>query len=264
MTNWVQIELRGQNAIISLNRPEKRNALTLSMLTEIGQAVAEAGRRADVRAVLLRGSGRGFSAGIDLTTFTSADSDLGPDWRNRMLDITRRFQASLNQVADCPVPTIALLHGFVLGLGLELALACDLRLAAASTLLGLPEARLGLIPDVGGTTRLTRIAGPASAKRLILTGGTVDAAQAAAWGLVNEVLPEQDLLDHGLALAAEIALCAPLAVSAAKRVIDQLDDEVTHGLALEAQAQNALVRTADFEAALQALASKSPPLWQAR
>jgi enoyl-CoA hydratase/carnithine racemase len=224
--------------------------------------VAEAGRQVGVRAVLVRGNGRGFSAGIDLSAFTGADRDFGPDWRTRMLEITGQFQASLNAVAACPAPTLALLHGFVLGLGLELALACDLRLAATGTQLGLPEARLGLIPDVGGTTRLTRLLGPTRAKELIFTGGVVDVSKATAWGLVNEAVAEPELLERGLALANEIALCAPLAVAAAKRVIDQAGENVSNGLALEAQAQNELVQTADFEAAVQALASKTAPVWR--
>ncbi len=264
MTNLVLIEYRAPAAIVSLNRPEKRNALTQSMLTEVGQAVAEAGRQAGVRAVLLRGNGRGFSAGIDLNAFTGADRDFGPDWRARMLEITGQFQASLNTVAACPAPTIALLHGFALGLGLELALACDLRLAAAGTQLGLPEGRLGLIPDVGGTTRLTRLLGPARAKQIIFTGGMVDAVQADSWGLINESVAEPALLERGLALAAEIALCAPLAVAAAKRVIDQMGDDLPRGLALEADEQNQLVRSADFETAVQALASKTAPNWRSR
>jgi enoyl-CoA hydratase/carnithine racemase len=264
MTEFVQVEQRGPAALITLNRPEKRNALTLSMLAEVSAAVAEARLRAGVRAVLVQGSGRGFSAGIDLAAFTGADRDFGADWRQRMPDITRALQTSLNQVAACPAPTIALLHGFALGLGLELALACDLRLAAAGTQLGLPEARLGLIPDVGGTTRLTRLLGPGRAKQMIFTGGLLEAGTAAAWWLVNEVAAEADLLARGLALADEIALCAPLAVTAAKRVIDQVDDSLTRGLELEAHAQNELVQTADFEAAVQALATKTAPRWLGR
>ena len=264
MTDLVLIEHRGPAALVSLNRPEKRNALTLAMLAEVGQAVAEAGRQADVRAVLVRGNGRGFSAGIDLQAFTGADRDFGPDWRARMLDITHQFQASLNQVAACPVPTVALAHGFALGLGLELALACDLRLAASGTQLGLPEARLGLIPDVGGSTRLTRLLGTARAKELIFTGRIVHASQAAAWGLINETVPEPDLLERGLALAAEIALCAPLAVASAKRVIDQIGDNIALGLELEAREQEKLVHTADFEAAVQALSTKTAPQWHSQ
>ena len=264
MTDWVQIEQRGPAAIVTLNRLDKRNALTLFMLAEVGQAVAEAAQLANARAVLVQGSGRGFSAGIDLGSFTGADRDFGPDWRQRMLDISGAFQASLNQVAACPAPTIALLHGFALGLGLELALACDLRLAAPGTQLGLPETRLGLIPDVGGTTRLTRLVGPGRAKQLIFTGGPIEAGTAAEWGLVNAVVPEMDLLSRGLALADEVALCAPLAVAAAKRVIDQVGDDVLRGQELEAQAQNELVHTADFETAVQALATKTAPRWQGR
>jgi enoyl-CoA hydratase/carnithine racemase len=246
-----------------LDSQEKRNAITRAMLAEIGQAVAEAGRQPDVRAVLVRGNGKGFSAGIDLNAFADFERDFGPGWRGRMLEITENFQANLNAVAGCPAPTIALLHGFALGLGLELALACDLRLAAQGTQLGLPEARLGLIPHVGGTTRLTRLVGPARAKELIFTGGTVDEATAERWGLVNEVVPAEALSDSGLARTAVIAHCAPLAVRAAKQVIDQLGDEHA-GLCLEAEAQNRLVQSEDYAEAMQAIAAKSTPSWQGR
>jgi len=123
---------------------------------------------------------------------------------------------------------------------------------------------LGLIPDVGGTTRLTRLIGPGRAKQLIFTGLQIDGGMAANWGLVNEVAAETDLLARGLALAGEMALCAPLAVADAKRVIDQVDDSVTRGLELEASAQNELVQSADFEAAVQAMATKTAPRWQGR
>jgi enoyl-CoA hydratase/carnithine racemase len=262
MTDIVLVERSSETAIVSLNRPEKRNAITLAMLREIGEAVSQAGQQAGVRAVLVRGNGRGFSAGIDLNAFSGADPDFGPDWRARMLDITGQFQAGLNAVAGCAVPSIALLHEFALGLGLELALACDLRLAAEGTQLAMPETRLGLIPDVGGTTRLTRLVGPARAKQMIFTGSSVAAATAAGWGLVNEVVPASSLLQRGLDLAAEIGGCAPLAVGAAKRVIDQLGEEAAAGMALEAQAQSELVKTNDFAAAVQAMATKSTPRWQ--
>jgi enoyl-CoA hydratase/carnithine racemase len=264
MSEIVLVERRGEAAIVSLNRPAKRNAITLPMLVEIGQAVSEGGKQAGVRAVLVRGNGAGFAAGIDLNAFSGADPAFGPDWRDRMLDITHRFQDALGLVSSCAVPTIALLHRFVLGLGLELALACDLRIAAEGTQLGWPETRLGLIPDVGGTTRLTRLVGPARAKQMIFTGSSVAAATAASWGLVNEVVPQSSLLQQGPELAAEIAGCAPLAVSAAKRVIDQLGEDVAAGLVLEAQAQNELVKTKDFAAAGQAMATKSTPRWQGR
>jgi enoyl-CoA hydratase/carnithine racemase len=263
MSELVLIERHEAAAVVVLNRPDKRNAISRAMLVELGQAVTEAARPADVRAVLIRANGPGFSAGIDLNAFSDLAQDYGPDWRSRMLEITESFQASLNAVAKCRVPTIALLHGFVLGLGMELTLACDLRIAAEGTQLALPEARLGLVPDVGGTTRLTRLVGPARAKQLIFTGRAVDAATAERWGLVNEVASAERLMEQGLALAAEIGRCAPLAVSAAKRVIDQLDDD-TDGQRLEAWAQSAMVQSEDFRAGVQAAASKTAPQWQGR
>ena len=258
------IERIGATVVISLNRPEKRNALTLALLAEIGQAISAAGQEPNVRAVLVHGHGLAFSAGIDLGAFADFEREFGPNWRSHMLAITQQFQASLNLVAGCAVPTIALLHGFALGLGLELALACDLRLAAAGTQLGLPETRLGLIPDVGGTTRLTRLVGPGWAKQLILTGGTIDAETAHHWGLVTAVTSASELMDQGLALAAEITRGAPLAVNAAKRVINQVEADVARGLALEASAQNELVQTADFAAGVQAVLTRTPPVWQGR
>jgi enoyl-CoA hydratase/carnithine racemase len=263
MSEYVVIEQRETTAIVVLNRPEKRNALSRTFLTEIGQAVAEADRLAGVRSVLIRGNGPGFSAGIDLNAFRDLAQDFGPDWRVQMLTITEGFQASLNAVARCGVPTIALLHGFVLGLGLELALACDLRIAAEGTQLALPETRLGLVPDVGGTTRLTRLVGPGRARQLILTGRPVEAAIAERWGLVNEVAPADQLLDRGLALAADIAGCAPLAISAARRIIDQLGDDQV-GQHLEAVEQGALALTEDFQLGVQAAAARTIPRWLGR
>ena len=263
MSDLILVERRGDAAVVSLNRPGKRNALSWPMLSELGQAVAEAGQQPDVRAVLVRGNGLGFSAGIDLNAFNDFDQAFGAGWRSHMLAVTDAFQASLNKVAHCQVPTIALLHGFTLGLGLELALACDLRIAAEGTQLALPEARLGLIPDVGGTSRLTRLVGPGRAKELIFTGRVVDAATAERWGLVGEVVRAAVLLERGLAVAAEIGRCAPLAVSAAKRVIEELAD-AQRGFGLEAWAQSQLVQTEDFAAALQAVAAKSTPRWLGR
>jgi len=159
--------------------------------------------------------------------------------------------------------SIALLHGYCLGLGFELALACDFRIVAEGTKMGLPEARLGLIPDVGGTTRLTRLVGPARAKELIMTGRYIDLAGAERWGIVNDLVPESELLAKGESLVGELAQAAPLAVSYAKRVIDGLSD-VDRGLQMEAWAQSHLMRTQDFEIGAQAMLTKQPPVWTGR
>ena len=145
----------------------------------------------------------------------------------------------------------------------ELALACDLRLAAAGTALGLPETRLGIIPDVGGTTRLTRLVGPARAKELIFTGRRFDAADAEHWGIVQYVVERDALTARADELVAEISLAAPLAVGMAKRVIDGLAD-VDRGLMLEGWAQSQLFATEDFLEGAQAFMMRRPPQFKGR
>jgi enoyl-CoA hydratase/carnithine racemase len=233
------------------------------MMQELDAAFAAVEQTTGARAVLLRGEGSGFCAGIDVMGFMQAAEYFGEGWRDNLFPLTAAYQAVANRIERCTLPVIALLHGYCLGLGLELALACDFRLAAEGTKLGLPEVRLGIIPDVGGTTRLARLVGIARAKELILTGRTVDAAAAEAGGLVNAVTAPDELLARGEALAAEIAQAAPLAVAYAKRVLNSLDD-VERGLQLEAWAQSQLIRTSDFETGAEAMLLKQPPEWKGR
>src|SRR5690606_22048273 len=146
---------------------------------------------------------------------------------------------------------------------MELVLACDLRIAAAGTQLGLPETRLGIIPDVGGTTRLTRLVGPGRAKELILTGRTISAERAEAWGLVNQVVEPEGLLAAGEAMAEELAKAAPLAVGVAKRVIDGLAD-LDRGLQLEGWGQSQLFQTEDFQEAVQSFLLRKEPAFKGK
>ena len=146
---------------------------------------------------------------------------------------------------------------------MELALACDMRIAAEGTKMGLPETRLGIIPDVGGTTRLTRLVGPARAKELIFTGRHFDMAYAERWGIVNQVVPEAELRNAATTLADEINLAAPLAVGMAKRVIDGLAD-VDRGLLLEGWAQSQLFQTEDFMEGAQSFMMRRPPEWKGK
>lgn len=248
---------------IVLNRPNKRNAINLEMLAELDAAVTAAERAEGARAVMVRGAGPVFSAGIDVTVFMLLPHKYGPAWQQQMRRITDEFQAIFTRLERLELPTIALLHGFCLGLALELALACDMRIAAAGTQLGLPETRLGIIPDVGGTTRLTRLIGPGRAKELIMTGKQIDADLAGRWGLVNHVVPADDLTQAGDNLVAELRLAAPLAVGMAKRVIDGLDD-IDRGLQLEGWAQSHLMRSDDFLEAAQAFMEKRPPVFRGK
>lgn len=261
MSDLVLTEHRDHIVELILNRPEKRNAINWAVMQALDAAITEAGQLPGVRVILLRGEGKGFSSGIDLAAFGQISKDFGPGWRENLLPFTQAFQAVFNRLERSPLPVIALLHNYALGLGLELALACDLRIAAEGTRLALPEARMGIIPDVGGTTRLTRLVGPARAKELIMTGRNIDLDEAERWGIVNAVVPETELMDKAEALAGEIAGSAPLAVSYAKRVIDGLYD-TDRGLQLEAFAQSHLIKTGDFETGAQAMLTKQPPEWK--
>jgi enoyl-CoA hydratase/carnithine racemase len=257
MSELVYTQQRDTIFEIVLNRPDKRNAINLELWQQLDAAIAQAGRAAGVRAVLLRGEGKAFSAGIDVSSFMSLAQHYGDNWQQRMRTITADFQAVPAHLERLELPVIALLHGYCLGLALELALAADIRIAAEGTMLGLPETRLGMIPDVGGTTRLTRLVGPGRAKELIFTGRQFDAAYAERWGIVNYVVPTDELLAKGEALAAEIAQSAPLAVGMAKRVIDNLAD-LDRGLTLEGWAQSQLFASEDFSEGIQSFLMKRP------
>lgn len=248
---------------IILNRPEKRNAINLELYKQLDVAIQMANRASGIRAVLVRGEGTVFSSGIDLTALLQLSQEYGPTWQQRMRSITHDFQAVLTKLEQLEVPTIAILHGYCLGLAFEIALACDIRLAIQGTMLGLPETRLGMIPDVGGTTRLTRIAGPARAKELIFTGRQFDAETAALWGIVNYTVAREDLDDKVDQLIEEISLASPLAVGMAKRVIDGLAD-IERGLIIEGWAQSQLFSTEDFQEAVQAYMMKRKPEFKGR
>jgi enoyl-CoA hydratase/carnithine racemase len=248
---------------IVLNRPEKRNAINWSMMVALEKAIEEAEHFRGARAVIIRGEGGGFSSGIDLMAFPEIAQTFGSDWQNQMLKVTSSFQAIFNKIEQCALPTIALIHGYALGLGFELALACDFRIAARHAKIGLPETRLGLIPDVGGTTRLMRLVGPSRAKEVILTGRILDLEVAERWGLVTAIVDNNQLEERGKSLAGEIVLAAPLAVGYAKRVINELV-ETGKGLQLEAWAQNRLIHSEDFEIGVQAALSKTIPAWRGK
>lgn len=263
MSELVRINQAGPVLEITLNRPDKRNALSMEMLQQFDAAVIQANRTPDTRVVVVRGEGKVFSAGIDVSNLLGLAQTHGPHWQQRMRAITDEIQQIMTRLERLELPTIAVLHGYCLGLAYELALACDIRLAVEGTMIGLPETRLGMIPDVGGTTRLTRIAGPARAKELIMTGRQIDAALAEQWGLVNYALPAESIEAKVEELAAELVAAAPLAVGMAKRVIDGLDD-IDRGLMLEGWAQSQLFSSEDFMEGAQAFMMRRPPQWKGK
>lgn len=256
MSEAVITNQRGAVFEIILNRPEKRNAFNRTMLDGIADAVKAANRAAGVRVVFVRGAGKTFCAGLDATLLTTLDERYGEHWRDRGQTLVAEAQAPFTQLERLELPTIALIHGHCLGLALELVLACDIRIAAEGTLMGLPESRLGLIPDLGGTTRLTRTVGVARAKELVFTGRVFDAALAERWGIVNYVVPADQLTAKAEELAAELSQAGQLAIGAAKRIIDGLAD-VDRGLIMEAMLQAQLLRTDDFAKRLDVFANRA-------
>ena len=263
MSELVRTEHRGAIFEIIFNRADKRNAMNAELYEQFDTAVQKANRTKGLRAIIIRGEGQAFSAGIDVSSLLGLANEYGDHWQTRMRAITDNFQAVLNRLERIELPTIALLHGYCLGLAMELALACDIRIAAQGTQMGLPETRLGLIPDVGGTTRLVRIVGPSRAKEIIFTGRHFDMDYAERWGIVNYVVPEEALMAKAEELVAEITLAAPLAVGMAKRVIDGLSD-IDRGLMLEGWAQSQLMTSEDFMEGAQSFMMRRTPIWKGK
>lgn len=256
----------GEVLVVTLNRERKRNALTAEMVAQLADAVCTADEQPGIRAVIVEARGPIFCAGIDLPALAAARASAGDQNPGRWL---RRFaetlQYHLNRIESTELPVIGALNGKVIGLGLELALCFDLRVAAEDVCLSLPETRLGLVADVGGTTRLTRLVGPSRTKDIFMTAREVDAAEALQWGLVNRVAPGGQAFTTALELARRIAENAPLAVGMAKRIIDQGQsaDPAVH-MALERWAQGQLITTEDMTEAITAFLEKRAPVFKGR
>lgn len=210
MSEPVRMVRRGNTALLTLHRPDKANAYDAFVLDAFAQALDAVTDDSTLRALVVCGAGRHFCAGADLDELSAR----GPG------DAFRLRSATLfDRLAALPVPTIAAVHGAALGGGLELALACDLRLAAHDAFFGLPETRLGLLPAAGAIARLPRAVGDARAREMIFTGRRIDASTALRYGLVQAVT-EDSVCDAALALAEEICAADPLAVRLAKRALE--------------------------------------------
>jgi enoyl-CoA hydratase len=220
---------RGAVQVLVLDRQEALNAFSPELIDELIGALDDAAADPGVRAVVLTGAGRAFSAGADISRMAQMD-----------VDGARAFAAQghamCNRLEGLPVPVIAAINGFALGGGCEVALACDIRLASESMKISQPEVALGIPPGWGGTQRLPRIAGEGFAKRMILTGAMIGPDEALAAGLVSAVHPADDLLDAAVAMGEEIAQKSPSAVALSKRLIHGALGERADLLAAEAEA----------------------------
>jgi enoyl-CoA hydratase/carnithine racemase len=262
MSDGVTTRTEGAVCFVALDRPAKRNAIDRDLLARLVDALDAAGADGAVRAVVLHGAGPVFSAGVD---FAMLRGDVGEGTAAGFRARVRGMQAALTRIETLEKPVVAALHRYAAGLALELALACDLRVASDDCELGLPEVRLGLVPDVGGTTRLVRTVGYARAKELILTGRMIPATLAREIGLVHEVVPAGTHLDAARRVAEEIAANAPLAVGVAKRLVDLGANADAHTfLELELWAQSLLKPTTDAREGALAAAERRPPRFTGR
>jgi enoyl-CoA hydratase/carnithine racemase len=247
---------RGAVRHIVLNRPDKRNAVSEALVVQLRAALLDAASDAAVRCVVVRGSGPAFSSGIDLSSLGRLVED--PD---RLREFRRPLLETFNLLEEMAKPTICQIHGVCIGAAMELALACDLRTMAADALIGLPETRVGLIPDVGGSSRLPAVVGLGRAKELIMTGRMITGTEAERIGLINRVAAD----DQGLEavtdeLVAELLACAPVAVGLAKRVLDAAArPALAATLEHEVTAQALCVRSKDFAEGARAFAERRAP-----
>ncbi|KXH84132.1 enoyl-CoA hydratase-related protein [Sporosarcina sp. HYO08] len=255
----IHYEQSGNLAIVTLNRPKAMNAFNYDMLIELEQITESIRINPDIRAVLFTGAGdRSFSVGADLKERRTL-TDL--QVKRNVLKIGEVFTA----IDQLPQPTIAMMNGFAFGGGMELALACDFRIAADSALMGLTETGLAIIPGAGGTQRLPRLIGEAKALELILTAKRLTASEALDIGLLTKVAPADELQNVTFAFADAILANGPIALQQAKYAIKNgMNVDLQTGLALERKAYELTIPTEDRLEALQAFAEKRKPQFKGK
>jgi crotonobetainyl-CoA hydratase len=254
-------ERRGNVLVITINRPEARNAVNGAVSTGVGDALEQAQNDDEVRAVVITGAGdKSFCAGADLKAISRRENLYHPDhgeWG---------FAGYVHHFID--KPTIAAVNGTALGGGTELALASDLVVACESATFGLPEVKVGLFAAAGGVFRIVHQLPRKVALEMVLTGDPISAAEAAKWGLINQVVPDGTVLEAALALAERVTVNAPLSVQASKRIAYGADDGVipdeAPGWARTQREFGVVMRSEDAKEGPLAFAEKRPPVWKAR
>ena len=255
-TTSILTESRGRVGLITLNRPQALNALNAVLLTELMEALAAFDSDHAIGAMVINGSEKAFAAGADIREMADAS----------VADMKARgFVELFDGIRKINKPVIAAVSGFALGGGCELALSCDMIVASETAKFGLPEVTIGVIPGAGGTQRLTHALGKALAMEVILNNRTLSAEDARQFGLVNRVVPVERCLDEALALAAEVAARAPVAVRHAKQaVIAAFESTLAEGLIDERRLFYLLFATEDQKEGMKAFLEKRKPEWKGK
>ena len=240
---------------ITLNRPDRLNALLPEMADAISAALDEAQADKDCRAVLLTGAGRGFCAGQDLAAIAGADPD-------DIEDLLERYHPVIEKIRELPLPVVAAVNGVAAGAGCNLALACDIVIAARSASFDQAFARIGLVPDCGGTWFLPRLVGTARARALMMLAEPLPAATAAEWGMIWRVVEDDRLMDEAHALAARLASGATAALGLIKQALDESgENDLAGQLDLESDLQVEAAETPDHAEGVRAFLEKRPPVF---
>ena len=258
MSEMVRWEHREKIAIIILNRPEAANALSKQLLSELKQLLQTIKGQNDIQTVIITGSGPFFCAGADLKERKGMDEE-------EVKQAVQQIRSIINEVENVPQPTIAAINGAAMGGGLELALACDIRIAAQDAKLGLTETSLGIIPGAGGTQRLPRLIGKGRAKELIFAARKISGAEAETLGLVEYAVEAERVLEKAFELAKEFVDNAPLSLRQAKIAVNKgMETDIMTGLKIEELAYNALLNSSDRIEGLKAFQEKRQPRYTGR
>jgi enoyl-CoA hydratase len=246
------LKVRGKIALITINRPEKRNALNEEVRSDLYDILKEVDARQDVLVAIITGAGEAFVAGADI----AAMKDYTPEEAEKA---SKHGSEIFLFLENMRVPVIAAINGWALGGGCELALACDIRLCSETAVLGQPERTVGIIPGYGAPTRLPRLIGSGKAKELIYTGRLIEAAEAERIGLVNKVVPKDELMEEAMALAHKIA-DGPAAVQYAKRAMNKAFDlDTGEAMALASRLYGEVYKTDDCKEGIAAFLEKRKP-----
>lgn len=252
----LKVSSEQQILTVTFNQPQRLNAITTDFMVELGALCDELSEDTDTRVVIFTGAGRGFCSGLDLSIFEEVGKSLD---QSRIRELIRVWQGTFNRVEQLSQITIAAVNGVCLGAGVELILACDFRISSSRAMFALPEVKFGVIPDLGGVSRLTRMVGTAWAKEMILRARNVTAMEALRIGLVNRVSDPGDMLGIARNWATQFIKLPPEALAQAKRLINRaFDTELALALLEAEQVQLKLLAGDEFRSALEALREENP------